>query len=171
MNEMESFLFYFFLFLSIKLSCGGGDDDSIDTAPCEPGQPGLYPHAECQMYYNCSMKNTDTNFRYWLGDHLVECNYPYLYSISYQSCQPHKNVQCGNRIEYKHGCEYHNNQCNGPHCRSCSFQYSNCTVQNGVLPMESMPNSPYFGICDDWRFTKMTCPDGMIFDQASKECV
>ncbi|XP_053376731.1 uncharacterized protein LOC123529720 [Mercenaria mercenaria] len=162
---MDCAVLCFVLFCTMSFSYG---DEGYDTDPCEPGDTGVYPHSKCQMYYNCSMKITE--FRPWLGDHVMECHYPDLFSTLTESCANFKTVTCGSRKEFKHGCEYLNNQCNGPQCRSCIYDYSKCTVRNGFIPMDSMPNSPYYGECDEWRFTKMTCPRGKIFDQTSKVC-
>lgn len=69
------------------------------------GYPTLIiPHpGECQLYYNCSL--TYTSVPAHLEQHMVECNYPDLFSEKTNRCENFTDVCCGARKEIKNKCK------------------------------------------------------------------
>nr|XP_034306554.1 uncharacterized protein LOC105340247 isoform X1 [Crassostrea gigas] len=79
----------------------------------------IIPHpGECQLYYNCSL--TYTSVPAHLEQHMVECNYPDLFSEKTNQCENFTDVCCGARTEFKDKCSYrHGNQNGYCHFKSC----------------------------------------------------
>lgn len=50
---------------------------------------------ECQLYFNCSMKHLTVSEN--MTQHLMECQYPELFSDKTFSCEPFSEVNCGVR--------------------------------------------------------------------------
>lgn len=63
---------------------------------------------QCQLYYNCSMKeDEDLSFKYRVRRlYLTECDYPYLFSTETLKCENFTDVKCGERYEVKWICKF-----------------------------------------------------------------
>lgn len=64
----------------------------------------IFPHHdECQLYYNCSLTYADVSSH--LEQHMVECQYPSLFSTKSLRCENFMEVCCGMRKELKNKCK------------------------------------------------------------------
>eukprot|EP00105_Crassostrea_gigas_P024280 XP_011444485.1 PREDICTED: uncharacterized protein LOC105340228 [Crassostrea gigas] len=86
---------------------------------CQAYPTLIIPHpGECQLYYNCSL--TYISVPVHLEQHMVECNYPDLFSEKTNKCEDFTKVCCGARTEFKDKCSYrHGNQNGYCHFKSC----------------------------------------------------
>eukprot|EP00105_Crassostrea_gigas_P043603 XP_019927751.1 PREDICTED: uncharacterized protein LOC105340247 [Crassostrea gigas] len=67
---------------------------------CQAYPTLIIPHpGECQLYYNCSL--TYTSVPVLLEQHMMECNYPDLFSENTSQCENFTTVCCGARTEIK----------------------------------------------------------------------
>ena len=55
---------------------------------------------DCAQYYNCSKRVTG------LDDHVMECNYPDLFSNDRLICETFTNVSCDDRNEPQAPCKH-----------------------------------------------------------------
>ncbi|GFO16556.1 chitin binding beak protein 1 [Plakobranchus ocellatus] len=78
-----------------------------------------------------------------LMEYLLECPYPYLFSVQTGSCQDYRTVSCDLREEPKAPCklcEYLQYlqlyDCNGPDCATCKRRHPSCVgLHNGRQPV------------------------------------
>lgn len=76
---------------------------------CQAYPTLIIPHpGECQLYYNCSL--TYTSVPAHLEQHMVECNYPDLFSEKTNQCENFTDVCCGARTEFKDKCKFASNE-------------------------------------------------------------
>lgn len=83
------------------------DSDMVEICKKHPSLILAHPR-QCQLYYNCSMKeDEDLSFKYRVRRlYLTECYYPYLFSTETLKCENFTDVKCGDRYEVKWICEY-----------------------------------------------------------------
>ena len=74
--------------------------DAVDY--CAANQIDIVPTPDnCAQYYNCSKKKTP------IGDHVIECQYPDLFSSSSLSCQNFEAVNCSTKMVPQAPCTYY----------------------------------------------------------------
>ncbi|WAR05417.1 FCGBP-like protein [Mya arenaria] len=128
---------------------------------CTANPKMVYPDSQnCQKYINCSAQNT------LLGNHIVECTYPDLFSMTTKACEQFDTVNCDKRHEPMAPCDYDQNKCSPgnstcncpnllPSCVSKadgnqSFpshmwkpDYITCNKNRTVIPTKKCTKGPY----------------------------
>lgn len=85
--------------LNLLFSCSTHTVDAVDY--CSANRADIVPTTDnCAEYFNCSKLNTS------IGDHVVECHYPDLFSVRTLSCESFETVQCNTRLEPQAPCKY-----------------------------------------------------------------
>ena len=112
---------------------------------CEKNATLIIPHpTDCQLYYNCSFWRSmypQSKFE----QHMQECPYPTQFDIKNMKCNDFEKVQCGQRYDKKHPCQYRANQCEISHCIPCAARFpSTCTGKpDGANVKDDMPWVPW----------------------------
>ena len=74
--------------------------DTVDYCAANPNDIIATPD-NCAQYYNCTERQTT------IGDHVMECKYPDLFSKTSHSCENFEAVQCTIRKEPQAPCKLH----------------------------------------------------------------
>ena len=72
--------------------------DAVDYCAANPSEIVATPD-NCAQYYNCTERQTT------IGDHMMECKYPDLFSRKNHTCQNFETVQCTTRREPQAPCK------------------------------------------------------------------
>ena len=112
---------------------------------CEKNATLIIPHpTECQLYYNCSFSRSiyaQSRFE----QHMQECPYPTQFDIKNMECDDFEKIQCGQRTDKKHPCQYRANQCETSHCIPCAARFpGTCSGKpDGANVMDDRPWVPW----------------------------
>lgn len=131
--------------------------------------PGdLLPHAQsCAKYFDCSSTSIRGVPR------TRECPYPYLFDSNTKSCRYFTEVDCKDRPEPKHPCDYAVKPCHGSHCPPCRSRYPSCIGRpDGLSPWQGRELTPHYVICSLERaIFNGVCSNTRIFHPSKLKCV
>eukprot|EP00105_Crassostrea_gigas_P020855 XP_011439762.1 PREDICTED: uncharacterized protein LOC105336948 [Crassostrea gigas] len=131
--------------------------------------PGdLLPHAQsCAKFFDCSSTSNGGIPR------TRECPYPHLFDRATKSCRYFTEVDCKDRPEPKHPCDYDVKPCHGSHCPPCRSQYPSCVGRpDGLSPWQGRELTQNYVICSFERaIFRGVCTNSRIFHPTKLKCV
>ncbi|XP_061179308.1 uncharacterized protein LOC133187928 [Saccostrea echinata] len=127
---------------------------------CRQDPSLVFPHpSECQLYYNCSMMYTKVPVS--LEQHLMECQYPDVFSTRSLKCENFTRVCCGTRNVTKDKCDYRSYVGS---ISTCKWEYPSCKGKtDGFHQGYQGPNS-YINCFQERLINRGTCKDDDIWD-------
>ncbi|XP_061167966.1 uncharacterized protein LOC133176922 [Saccostrea echinata] len=121
---------------------------------CSVNDMLILPHPEeCQLYYNCSVIYSIIPKQ--MEQHLMECDYPNLFSLETNRCDNFRKVACKTRREIKDKCKYRLMIQSFWSPEPCLLSFPSCDNKTDGLHEHGVKKpSPYFMICDGERFLR-----------------